>query len=84
MGCISDSDLALLNGYDRLEVKYFDYCAKVNDRNNERIVGAQIEFHDRIDRKRIADGMTTAGTIARLRSEGRSEDYIAGYMKGRR
>ena len=32
----------------------------------------------------IARGMTRAGIQARLRKEGRSEDYIAGYLDGRR
>lgn len=34
------------------------------------------------NRRLMIKGMSFSGTLARLRSEGRSEDYIAGYVEG--
>jgi hypothetical protein len=41
-------------------------------------------FDEETYRKAIANGLSDCGLVARLRSEGRSEDYIAGYVEGRR
>jgi len=30
--------------------------------------------------RKVSDGMSLSGAIARLRSEGKSEDFIAGYL----